>query len=243
MRRAVLWDVGGPINTEIRHEVDTDRSIAASLARAGINVSEDSYQRANRYAVESFAPDAYKAIVWQLCGYDPVRAQRVWEDFLLTVPETLPFDMRDGIPALLNDLHDRGHAQGLVANQPASTLAVLDSYGLGHVFSHHAVSGTLGFRKPDPRLFLAASRALDVDPRNCIVVGDRIDNDIAPALRLGMRAVLFATGRHMEQQPRSWEEIPDVTVRTVGELTAGLMSLLGEANSWELPRQDGSYGS
>ena len=28
------------------------------------------------------------------------------------------------------------------------------------------------------------------------MVGDRIDNDIAPAITLGMRTVLFRTGRH-----------------------------------------------
>ena len=35
------------------------------------------------------------------------------------------------------------------------------------------------------------------------MVGDRIDNDIAPATTLGMRTVLFRTGRHAAQQPRS----------------------------------------
>jgi putative hydrolase of the HAD superfamily len=231
MQRAVLWDVGGPINTEIRHEADTDRSIRSSLAHAGIEVSDDCYQQANRYAVESFAPDAYKAIVWHVCEHDPIRARRVWDHFVTTVPETFPFDMRDGIPELLHDLHERGYAQGLVANQPTSTLAVLDTFGIRQVFNHQAVSSTLGFRKPDPRLFLAASETLGIGPPECIVVGDRIDNDISPARKLGMRTVLFATGRHVDQQPRCWDEVPDTTVRTVGELKAALMTLLDDASS------------
>ena len=47
------------------------------------------------------------------------------------------------------------------------------------------------------------------------MVGDRIDNDIAPARVLGIHAVLFRTGRHRAQEPRTWEEIPDAEVHDV----------------------------
>ena len=87
------------------------------------------------------------------------------------------------------------------------------------------MSGTHGFRKPDPRLFLRAADDLGVAPSECVMVGDRIDNDIAPARLLGMRTVLFRTGRHIAQQPRWAEEVPDFEVRTVEELEAALASL------------------
>ena len=60
------------------------------------------------------------------------------------------------------------------------------------------------------------------------MVGDRIDNDIAPARLLGMRAVLYRTGRHISQQPRSLEEVPNVEVRDVPGLAAALDSLLAD---------------
>jgi ribonucleotide monophosphatase NagD (HAD superfamily) len=49
------------------------------------------------------------------------------------------------------------------------------------------------------------------------MVGDRIDNDIAPACSLGMRTVLSRTGRHIAQQPRCAAEVPDAEVRTALE--------------------------
>ncbi len=58
------------------------------------------------------------------------------------------------------------------------------------------------------------------------MVGDRIDNDIAPAITLGMRTVLFRTGRHAAQQPRSADEVPDAEVRDVAGLKVALELLV-----------------
>jgi hypothetical protein len=41
-----------------------------------------------------------------------------------------------------------------------------------------------------------------------------------------MRTVLFRTGRHRAQQPRSWEERPDVEVHDVAGLERAIMRLL-----------------
>jgi FMN phosphatase YigB (HAD superfamily) len=59
------------------------------------------------------------------------------------------------------------------------------------------------------------------------MVGDRIDNDIAPARVLGMRTVLFRTGRHIAQQPRCADEAPDAEVVDVAGLRRALEVLLG----------------
>jgi FMN phosphatase YigB (HAD superfamily) len=115
---------------------------------------------------------------------------------------------------------------GLAANQPSRVVAALDGAGLGELFSHRQVSGHHGYRKPDVRLFLHASEDLGLTPDECIMIGDRIDNDIAPARLLGMRTILFRTGRHRAQQPRTLDEVPHAEVTTVEELQAALESLL-----------------
>ena len=83
-------------------------------------------------------------------------------------------------------------------------------------------------RKPDPRAFLAAAEALDVSPVACIMVGDRIDNDIVPAKALGMAAIQLRSGRHRRQQPRSPAETPDAVVTDVLELEAAIFALLDQ---------------
>ena len=68
-----------------------------------------------------------------------------------------------------------------------------------------------------------------MDPAECIMVGDRIDNDVVPAKLLGMRTVLIRTGRHREQQPRSWDEIPDFEVEDVTGILRAVEMLLNMA--------------
>lgn len=230
MIRAVLWDVGGPINTEVEHERLIDGDILSALADEGVDVDSETYAIAARYAVDCYAPDAYKALIWRLCDEDQELAMRVHKRMHDLAAGRRTFELRDGISDVLAVLHQRGVKLGLVANQPESTIQELNDHGVGKYFQHQAFSGTLGFRKPDVRLFLAACDALEVQPDECVMVGDRVDNDIAPAATLGMYTVLLRTGRHREQQPRSWDEIPDVTVNNVDELRKALFVLLNGAS-------------
>lgn len=57
-------------------------------------------------------------------------------------------------------------------------------------FSFRFFSYQFNFRKPDIRIFTAAAKKAGIEPENILYVGDRIDNDIDPALKLGMKAVL-----------------------------------------------------
>jgi putative hydrolase of the HAD superfamily len=228
--KAVLFDVGGPIDLEIEHERLVDADIRTSLADLGIEVSDAAYAEASRYAVESFAANAYTAITWRLAGGDVDIATRAYA----WVRERSPLrsemrgglELRPGIDRVINRVSASGLKLGLAANQPARIIADLDRHGIGRFFSHREVSGHHGYLKPDTRLFLRACEDLGVTPEECIMVGDRIDNDIFPARLLGMGAVLFRTGRHIDQRPRSWEELPDREVRDADELSAALDDLI-----------------
>jgi len=223
--RAVLFDIGGPLDLETEHERLIDADIAALLAAAGQPVAPARYAEACRFAVDSFAPNAYQAIVWRLCTGDAALAARVYAAVEARSHARDLFEPRPGMRELLAELHGSGLRLGLAANQPAAALARLDRHGMGRFFAHREVSGTLGLHKPDPRLFLAACSALAVEPQACLMVGDRIDNDIAPAAELGMSTVLFRTGRHREQQPRTWLEQPDAEVGDTHELRRALRRL------------------
>lgn len=224
--RAVLFDVGGPLNTEIEHERGIDALITAVVEDAGVVVTADAYAAAVHHAVHSYAPDAHPAIIWHLVGGDPKLAARCMEAFRSTQRE-IPFELRGGMVELLAELDGRGLKLGLAANQPHQTIEVLDAHGVGAWFHHREVSGTHGYRKPDLRLFARCCDDLGVEPAECVMVGDRIDNDIWPAKHIGMKTVLFRTGRHIEQRPRSHEDVPDAEVRGVAELRLALLDLVG----------------
>ena len=52
-----------------------------------------------------------------------------------------------------------------------------------------------GHRKPEPEAYLHAVEALDVEPSECIFIGDGGSQELTGAAALGMRAIRFAT-RH-----------------------------------------------
>jgi putative hydrolase of the HAD superfamily len=231
--RAVLFDVGGPIDTEVTHEAVVDAYLQRALLAVGAEAGRAALDEASEWAVQSFAPDAYAAIIWRLCNGEAGRAReaqrlfyREWAEERASARKGV--DPRPGIDAVIRSLHERGYLLGLAANQPQRVVAELDAVGLGECFSHREVTGHHGFRKPDVRLFLRACQNLGVAPEETIMVGDRVDNDIFPAKARGMKAVLFRTGRHQHQQPRSLDEVPDAEVRTVEELSLALKQLLAQ---------------
>jgi FMN phosphatase YigB (HAD superfamily) len=90
-------------------------------------------------------------------------------------------------------LRAAGHEIAVVANQPASRSAELRAIGVD--VEVMAMSESLGVAKPQPAFF---DRCLELmgnpDPGFVAYVGDRVDNDVVPALRAGMRAVWLRRG-------------------------------------------------
>jgi putative hydrolase of the HAD superfamily len=223
---AVLFDVGGPLDMEFAWEIAVDGAIASACGLEGIRVDQAMIDEASEAAVAAFAPDAYAHMIETLCGGDPRTVERVRQRVRAMTGNLDVFQLRPDIDALLRRLRDRGLRLGIVANQPQAARERLARAGIGDLFEYQGLSGLTGFSKPDPRAFQAAAEALDVTSVDCIMVGDRIDNDIVPAKALGMAAILLRAGRHRRQRPRSPAEEPDAVVTDVLELEEAISSLL-----------------
>jgi HAD superfamily hydrolase (TIGR01549 family) len=227
-RRAVLFDVGGPIDMELDWEATMDRLIRAEVeAATGAPLPDHAYAAAWHAAIASHAPNAYQAVLWQLMGQDEARTPLAWGRIAAAARQQRGKpQIRPGIAPLLFALQAQGIRLALAANQPAAMLGALAEEGLLHLFAVHGLSGVMDLRKPDPRFFLHITEALGRPPEDCVMVGDRIDNDIAPARALGLGTILFRTGRHATQRPRSWQEAPDATVTDLPSLRSALASML-----------------
>src|SRR4051812_26694403 len=210
---------------EVAHEIAMDGAIASACGLEGIRVDQAAIEEASDRAVETFAPDAYADMIETLCGGDPGTVERGRHRVRAMVANLDVFQLRPGIDDLLRKLHQLDLRLGIVANQPEAMRERLERAGIGALFDHQGLSGLTGFRKPDARAFTTAAEALGVAVGECIMVGDRIDNDIAPAKALGMAAILFRTGRHRRQKPRGLAEMPDAIVTDVIELEGAITAL------------------
>jgi HAD superfamily hydrolase (TIGR01549 family) len=87
-----------------------------------------------------------------------------------------------------------GAAMGIITNSPWDTpertvRGDVEKWGLEGFFGAFVCSGEVPWRKPSPEFMWAAAEELRVSPEDCLVVGDRLERDIAGAQAAGMRSV------------------------------------------------------
>ncbi|POZ61187.1 HAD family hydrolase [Chromobacterium alticapitis] len=68
--------------------------------------------------------------------------------------------------------------------------------GIAHHFLHVVTVEEAGAAKPDPRIFQHALALENLKPERCLMVGDDVQRDIEPALKLGMAACQVSHGNH-----------------------------------------------
>lgn len=79
-------------------------------------------------------------------------------------------------------------------------------------------SAEAGCAKPDLRLFEMALQKAKCDPSDAIMVGDRLDNDIIPAKKLGMKTVWVRQGYAIYQCIDDESKQPDYIVDSIEEV-------------------------
>jgi HAD superfamily hydrolase (TIGR01549 family) len=98
----------------------------------------------------------------------------------------------DALPAM-EVLRKRGYRLAVIGNQPASRTEQLRALGVDAEVI--AMSAEMGVSKPAPAFFDRTLELLGLpDPASVAYVGDRVGNDVLPALAAGMRAVWIRRG-------------------------------------------------
>jgi len=150
----------------------------------------------------------YKVLVSEGLG----SGEAVWEalvrisekrGFKLNLQRNMVYEMHVGYHAKLAELYEDAIEAlelgkklfdkiALVSDSDAGVAEeILKAKGIRHYFDAIVVSGEVGVRKPDPRLFLEAARKINVSPAACVMIGDTY-KDVEGAKTAGMKAVLLA---------------------------------------------------
>ena len=119
---------------------------------------------------------------------------------------------------VLRALRGRGYRLGIIASQPKGSAERLARFGLRDYFEVICASAEEGVDKPDPALFRRALTRAGCAPADAVMIGDRTDNDVAPAKALGMQTVLIRQGYGGYHVIHHEGEIPDLTVDSLPEL-------------------------
>lgn len=120
---------------------------------------------------------------------------------------------------VLKELSSRGYKLAVIANQAKGTEDRLAKWNLIKYFDFVLASFEEGVSKPDPGIFLRALKKAKEEPYSCVMIGDRIDNDVLPAKKIGMKTILVKHGVVAPYQtPPSPEYEPSCTVYNLTEL-------------------------
>jgi len=124
-------------------------------------------------------------------------------------------DVRDA----LRELRACGVRVMLAGNQPQRRTAQLHALGLD--VDDVATSDELGAEKPSPAFFAAVLARLGVaaqDAARVLYVGDRVDNDVLPAIEAGMATCWVRRGPWGQLHDLPDDVAPDLILDGVGEL-------------------------
>lgn len=119
--------------------------------------------------------------------------------------------------SVLGELSEK-YKLGIIANQSLGSQERLNAWGIGQYFDLVIASAEEGVSKPDLRIFNIALKKADCRAEDAVMIGDRLDNDIIPAKRLGMNTVWIKQGFAVYQTPEKDSEIPDFEVNSLTEL-------------------------
>lgn len=106
---------------------------------------------------------------------------------------------------------------GLVSNFYGNLKTVITEFGLQDIFTEIVDSQIIGVRKPDPMLWEAALKFLDLQPQETVIVGDSYINDIAPAKYLDCKAI-WIKGKSWHDQTQFEHFSADIIIYSLNEL-------------------------
>lgn len=123
-------------------------------------------------------------------------------------------------PNALNVINvlSKSYNLGIIANQPPNTLERLKKDGLYDLFEICLLSECENLFKPDEYFFTRALEEADCLPSEAVMIGDRLDNDIFPAKRVGMRTVRIVQGLYSVQKPLNESYVADYQINELNDL-------------------------
>ncbi|MEV4294342.1 HAD family hydrolase [Microbispora rosea] len=184
MVRALVFDVGETLIDETRiWSRWADRLGVPRLTFMGVLGGMAALDRGHREAFELIRPgidlDA-EIDAWR--REDPGGLRENFD------ADDLYPDVRPGLAAL----REAGYDLVVAGNQPPQAYDALVAMDLP-VDGIHTSAGW-GVEKPDPAFFAKVAAVCGHEPGQVLYVGDRLDNDVLPAARAGMRTALLRRG-------------------------------------------------
>lgn len=169
----------------------------------------------------TISPKEYRALIEEQYAKNGTRPlYKIWKSFNTELPqpkwEHNNETLYDGVLPTLSRLKKDYHL-GIIANQSKNLDLRLKNLGIDRYFDLVISSSDVEVKKPDAKIFELALKKANIKSHHAIYAGDRVDNDIIPAKKLGFITVRIKNGlgkRHKEDASYP----SDYTIEAINEL-------------------------
>lgn len=158
---------------------------------------------------------------------DQVRSVKLRKVYYQSAVETY-YDLSVPTEGVVDVLHGcrRDYRLGIIANQLPPIRNWMARFHLDSYFDEVIYDFEVGWGKPDRRIFQCALDRTGCASEDAVMIGDRLDNDMSPALTMGMRTVrVRATGDFIRFEPSGEDDTPHTTISSLRDLPSALLQL------------------
>ncbi|MDR1330024.1 MAG: HAD family hydrolase [Oscillospiraceae bacterium] len=216
MIKNIFLDAGGVILNEDAFENISANIITDIIKCFDRNYSVENYRKDAEEAVYRYVPSVYDYIL-----YKNIVNKNDFKELKIKYKEQLKeqnrFRLMDGIEDFLMRF-SKAYNIGILGQYGSGFKKYLEEENILKYFAFSETQDDYKITKPDTRYFEAVLKRYNCKAEESVMVGDRIDKDIIPAKLVGMKTIRVKAGLHKTQEPRTPDEMPDLTVDSIREI-------------------------
>lgn len=210
---AVTFDIGGVIYSDDVFK----RAVFTALNKLSTGVKQADFDQVYQEHLKSQSGSLRSKLCEHFLGSLEKRdelMQIATQNWLFT-----PDDLYQDSKASITALKSAGVKIGIVANQPASVVESLKADQIYDLIDFLGVSAIVSIEKPNPAIFELAISKLATPADQIIHIGNRIDTDVLPAKKLGMKTVWVRRGEANSDPTAADLAQADITVDDLTNLS------------------------
>lgn len=158
-------------------------------------------------------------------GYDRIILRKIKPD--LSYGKNKYFCLNEGAKKVVQ-IMSKNHELGILSNQPKEAIDPLINANILSLFKRVGIPSTIKIKKPHEKLLLEEINFMGFPFSRCIMIGDRLDIDISPANKLGMKTIRFTDSIFHMQTAKVKHEIPTYNIKKLEEIPNVINHILSE---------------
>ena len=134
-------------------------------------------------------------------------------------------DLYSDARSCIEKMRDAGCKIGIVANQARTVVQALERDGIANLVDFLGVSAIVGIEKPSPAIFELALAELGTPAGQTLHIGNRLDTDVLPAQKLGMRTAWILRGEANPDPTDADLKTPDIVLPSLVGIPEAIAAL------------------